>query len=70
MSEPKSAAFHRQYVRIFNSGDEVNRFVERHADNPWFEVNSAQVRLIPLGQAFSYSAERYVVLYTASEPLA
>lgn len=65
MSE-KGMAFHRQYVRIFPSTFEVHDFVNRNAEKPWFEVNSVNMRMVPVG---TYAIERYVVLYTAQEPL-
>lgn len=65
MSE-KGIGFHRQYVRIFNSTSEVHDFVNRNSEKLWFEVNSVNMRMVPVG---TYAIERYVVLYTAQEPL-
>jgi hypothetical protein len=57
----------KQYAKIFTNLIEVDNFIVRNSDEPWFEVIDLKTSLAWAG---AYLAERYVVLYRAQEPLA
>lgn len=59
-----------QYARILNTAIEVNDFVSRNADKPYFQIMDVKIFIAPVGAAsWPYPAERYAVLYRATEVL-